>query len=336
MEQRPGWVAATSKPWVGETPVALPAFWGGENLVGVRYIRRCGTVDVACDHTTEKIPDPVRSPQSSSVGLAEYCGGRPHGNGQCCRPFFFLFFFASFSGSLSLVLLFRSTCSTFCVIAYAMPIVSLRMTRSSYLSESLAGWHLKCASTRYCCVSFSFPRFFFFSLHTHLLQFAQVTTKAKCAYSSRWSCLSRWRCSLLSVCPALPCLGLALPCSALPWALLCLALGLALPFPALPCRLPCRWSCRLPCLPCLALPCATMPYHALPRAAPPCPALPCPALPCPALPYTALPCPALPYPTLPYPALPCPCLACPCLALPLPCLSEPTLLLCLSAQSVIA
>ena len=35
MEQRPGWVAATSKPWVGET-VALPAFWGGENLVGVR------------------------------------------------------------------------------------------------------------------------------------------------------------------------------------------------------------------------------------------------------------------------------------------------------------
>ena len=65
---------------------------GGENLVGVRYIRRCGAVDVACDHTTEKIPDPVRSPQSSSVGLAEYCGGRPHGNGQCCRPFFFLFF----------------------------------------------------------------------------------------------------------------------------------------------------------------------------------------------------------------------------------------------------
>ena len=113
MEQRPGWVAASSKPWVGET-VALPAFWGGENLVGVRYIRRCGAVDVACDHTTEKIPDPVRSPQSSSVGLAEYCGGRPHGNGQCCRPLLFSFF-----SPLFLRLLFRLVLHFLLVLLFA-------------------------------------------------------------------------------------------------------------------------------------------------------------------------------------------------------------------------
>ena len=297
--------------------MALPAFWGGENLVGVRYIRRCGAVDVACDHTTEKIPDPVRSPQSSSVGLAEYCGGRPHGNGQCCRPFFFLFLFASFSGSLSLVLLFRSTCSTFGVIAYAMPIVSLRMTRSSYSSESLAGWHLKCASTRYCCVSFSFPRFFFFLIsssppppHTH------TPVAIRSSHDESKVCIQF---SLVLSVPVAVQPTVSLPCSALPGpcsALLCLALGLAVPclgpcsaFPclALPLALPLVLPLALLTVPCPALRC-----NALPCAAPRCPTLPCPALPCPALPCPALHCPALPYPTLPCPTLPCPALASPC------------------------
>ena len=66
--------------WAARAPVPLPP-----------NISQCPPVTFACDHTTENAPDPVRSPKLSSVGLAQYCGRRRHGNGQCCRPLFCLF-----------------------------------------------------------------------------------------------------------------------------------------------------------------------------------------------------------------------------------------------------
>ena len=40
-------------------------------------------------HTTQKAPDPVRSPKLSCVWQSQYCGGGPHGNTLCCNFFYF-------------------------------------------------------------------------------------------------------------------------------------------------------------------------------------------------------------------------------------------------------
>ena len=48
---------------------------------------------VACGHTTDNAPDPIRTPQLNSVGPAQYWGGGPPGNSVVLQAFFFFFFF---------------------------------------------------------------------------------------------------------------------------------------------------------------------------------------------------------------------------------------------------